>query len=258
MRAVVGLAVGALLLVGTTTSFAQGTPGGNADVKMANGTSVGMATFTQESGGVRIQGQFKGLPPGQHGIHVHAVGKCDPPDFMTAGGHFNPMSKQHGLKNPQGAHVGDIENLTVGADGSGTINALLKDATLSAGPDSLFGPDGTALVIHANPDDDMTDPSGNSGGRIACGLIARVAASSAQPSPVASPAAKPAATAAPAAPTTAAPKPAAPSQAPAPAASPAALPRTGTAALPIDASLPAAVAGLGAVVTGLLISRRRR
>lgn len=258
MRAALGLAVGALLLVGTTTSFAQGAPGANAELKMANGTSVGMATFTQESGGVRIQGQFKGLPSGQHGIHVHASGKCDTPDFMTAGGHFNPMNKQHGLKNPEGAHIGDIENLTVGADGSGTINALLKDATLSAGSGSLFGPDGSALMIHANPDDDMTDPSGNSGGRIACGVIMRVgAAPAAQPSPAASPIAP----VAPAAQPAAAPKPAgpaAPSQAPAPVASPSSLPRTGTAGLPVDASLPAAITGLAAVVTGFVISRRRR
>ena len=75
--------------------------GGVADLSMANGTAVGSATFMQESGGVRIKGEFKGLPPGMHGIHVHAVGKCDGPDFMTAGGHFNPTSHQHGLENPQ-------------------------------------------------------------------------------------------------------------------------------------------------------------
>jgi Cu-Zn family superoxide dismutase len=268
MRAAIGLVAGAMLLAGSTSVFAQA-PGASADVKMANGDAVGMATFTQESGGVRLKGQFKGLTPGDHGIHVHAVGKCDGPDFMTAGAHYNPTNKQHGLNNPQGSHAGDMVNLTAASDGSGTIDYLLKDVTLGSGTGSLFGPDGTALVIHAMPDDEMTDPSGNSGGRIACGLIARMgtaaqAAPAAQPSP--SPAAKPAASpaAAPAAQPAASPaaKPAAPAQAPAakasPVASPAALPRTGAAGLPIDASLPAAVVGLGSMIVGLALWRRRR
>jgi superoxide dismutase, Cu-Zn family len=262
-RAAIGLVAGAMLLAGSTTTFAQA-PGASADVKMPNGEAVGMATFTQESGGIRLKGQFKGLTPGEHGIHVHAVGKCDGPDFMTAGAHYNPTSKQHGLNNPQGSHGGDMPNLTVASDGSGSIDFLLKDVTLGSGTGSLIGPDGTALVIHAMPDDEMTDPSGNSGGRIACGVIARMgtaqAAPAAQPSPAAKPAASPAAApAAPAAKPAASPatKPA-PAQAPAAVASPSALPRTGTAGLPIDASLPAAVAGLSAMVAGLAIWRRRR
>src|SRR5947208_3134508 len=263
MRAALGLAAGALLLAGSMTASAQPIvgAGGVADVSMANGTAVGSATFTQEAGGVRIKGQFKGLPPGQHGIHVHAVGKCDAPDFMTAGGHFNPTSHQHGLNNPQGAHAGDMPNLTVGPDGTGTINALLKDVSVSGGAGDLFGPDGTALVIHAMRDDEMTDPAGNSGARIACGLIrhtgtAPVAGPVAQASP--SPAAKPVApAAAPAAAPSPAAKPAVPAQAPAPVASPAALPRTGVAGLPIDAALPTAATGLGAIIAGLAIWRRR-
>src|SRR5215217_845699 len=241
MRAAIGLVAGAMLLAGSTTVFAQA-PGASADVKMANGDAVGMATFMQESGGVRLKGQFKGLPPGDHGIHVHAAGKCDGPDFMTAGGHFNPTSKQHGLNNPQGAHAGDMVNLKVASDGTGSIDYLLKDVTLGSGAGSLFGPDGTALVVHAMPDDEMTDPSGNSGGRVACGVIARVgtaaqAAPAAQPSPAAKPAASPAAAPAaqPAAKPAASPAPAqAPAAAkPAAAPSPAALPRTGVAGLPI-------------------------
>jgi len=225
MRVAIGLAAGALLLASTATTFAQ-TPGASADVKMPTGTSVGTATFTQEAGGTRLKAEFKGLPAGQHGIHVHAVGKCDGPDFMTAGGHFNPGMKMHGLNNPQGAHAGDMENLTVGADGAGTIDFLLKDITLGTGAGSLFGPDGTALVIHAMPDDEMTDPSGNSGARIACGLINK-AGTTAQ-------------------------------AAPAVVASPSTLPRTGSAGLPIDASLPAALTGFGAIVAGLSLWRRRR
>jgi Cu-Zn family superoxide dismutase len=266
MRAAIGLVAGAMLLAGSTNAFAQPGAGGMATVYMANGTTVGNATFVDESGGVRLKGQFKGLPPGEHGIHVHAVGKCDGPDFMTAGAHFNPANKQHGLNNPQGAHAGDMVNLTVASDGTGTIDYLLKDVS---GSSSLFGPDGTALVIHAMPDDEMTDPSGNSGGRIACGVIQHSGTAplpppvaQASPSPAAKPAASPAAAPAaqPAAKPAASPAPAqAPAAAkPAAAPSPAALPRTGVAGLPIDASLPAAVAGLSAMVAGLALWRRRR
>lgn len=112
-----------------------------------------------------------GLAPGTHGIHLHAVGKCEGPDFTSAGGHLNPAGKQHGLHNPAGSHLGDLPNLTVGEDGTATLShglgmsgqALLAD---------LFDADGTALVIHAGPDDQVTDPSGNSGGRISCGVFA--------------------------------------------------------------------------------------
>ena len=256
MRAAIGLAAGALLLVGTTSAFAQ-TPGAMADLKTPDGKSVGMATFTPESGGVRLKVQASGLPAGDHGIHVHAVGKCDAPDFMTAAGHFNPGSRQHGLNNPQGAHAGDMPNLKVAPDGTGTFDFLLKDVTTATGTGSLFGPDGTALVIHAGPDDEVTDPTGNSGGRIACGVIMRAGtAPAAQPAPAAKPAAAPSPAAKPAAaasPTTA------PAQAPRPAAaaSPAALPRTGVAGVPMDAALPAAATGIGAIIAGLAIWRRR-
>lgn len=241
MKAAYGLAAGALLLVGTTSAFAQQpTPSGTADLKMATGESIGMASFTQEAGGVRLKAQVKGVPPGAHGIHVHAVGKCDAPDFMTAGGHFNPVARQHGLNNPQGAHAGDMPNLTVGADGTATFDFLLKDVTTATGTGSLFGPDGTALVIHAMPDDEMTDPTGNSGGRIACGVVTKTAASATTSAPAVQPSLS-----------TSAPGPV---QSPAPSA----LPRTGVAGVPIDTALPAAVTGLGALVAGLAIWRRRR
>ena len=258
MRIAIGLAAGALLLVSATSAFAQ-SPAATADLKTPDGKSVGMATFTQESGGVRLKVQASGLPAGDHGIHVHAIGKCDAPDFMSAGGHFNPASKQHGLNNPQGAHAGDMPNLKVGTDGAGTFDFLLKDANTATGAGSLFGPEGTALVIHAMPDDEVTDPTGNSGGRIACGVVMKAAAAGA-PAAQPSPAAKPASAPAPAASPAPAAKPAAPAQAPRPAAapSPAALPRTGMAGLPIDAALPAAATGIGAIVAGLAIWRRRR
>lgn len=254
-RAAFGLAAGALLLVTATSAFAQ-TPGAEADLKSPDGKAVGTVTFTQESGGVMLKASVSGLPPGEHGIHVHAVGKCDAPDFTTAGGHYNPASKQHGLENPQGAHAGDMPNLKVGEDGKGTFEFLLKNVTTTTGAGTLFGPDGTAVVIHAGPDDEKTDPSGNSGARIACGVIMKAggtaqAAPAAQPSPAAKPAAPAAAQPAPAA------KPA-PAQAPAAVASPAALPRTGVAGVPLDASLPTALAGVGAVLGGLALWRRRR
>jgi Cu-Zn family superoxide dismutase len=262
MRAAIGLAAGALLLVNTTTTMAQATPGASTDLKTPSGETVGTATFTQESGGVRVKAQVTGLPPGDHGIHVHAVGKCDPPDFMTAGGHFNPTNKQHGLNNPLGAHAGDMPNLTVAPDGSASFDALLKDASLSSGDSSLFGPDGTALVIHAMADDEMTDPTGNSGGRIACGVIARTGAAASPPA-ANLPAAQPSPAAKPAAPAAAPAAQPSPAQAPAAAkpsavASPVALPRTGAGPIPVDAALPAAVAGMGAILTGLAFWRRRR
>jgi Cu-Zn family superoxide dismutase len=265
LKVALGLAAGALLLVGTTTTFAQQQAGATADLKSGTGASVGTATFTQETAGVRLKAQVKGLTVGLHGIHIHAVGKCDSPDFMTAGGHFNPTMHQHGLENPQGAHAGDMPNLAIASDGSGTVDFLLKDVTLGTGTGSLFGPDGTALVIHADQDDEKTDPTGNSGARIACGVISRIAgtaqaAPAAQPSPVpqtggplpAAPSPAPAAQPSPAA------KPAAPAQAPAPVASPSALPRTGSV-LPLDeTALPAALTGLGALLGGLALWRRRR
>ena len=117
------------------------------------------------------------VKPGQHGIHFHAVGKCDGPDFTTAGAHFNPTNKMHGMNNPQGPHLGDLPNLPIDASTaaqSGYAATLTTSMiTLSAGPASIFDADGTALVIHANPDDEMTDPSGNSGGRIACAVLAQ-------------------------------------------------------------------------------------
>ena len=247
MRAAIGLTAGALLLATSATSFAQPGAGGQVQLWSATGSSVGSATLMNESGGTRLKVTVNGLPTGQHGIHIHETGKCELPDFMTAGGHFNPTSKQHGLNNPQGAHAGDMANLTVGANGTGTFEALLKDISVTGGSGDVFKTGGTALVIHANPDDEMTDPSGNSGGRIACGVIAHTGTAPLPP-PVAaqpSPAAKPAPAQAPAA------KPAA-------VASPSALPRTGSGPLPFDASWPAALAGLGAMAAGLAVWRRRK
>jgi Cu-Zn family superoxide dismutase len=146
-------------------------PSAKATLQDADGKKVATATFASTKGGVRVTVVAEGLPPGRHGIHIHAAGKCEPPDFKTAGGHFNPAGKKHGLHNPEGAHAGDLPNLVVGKAGKARATFVAHGATLGEGPGSLFSEDGTALVVHADPDDGKTDPSGNSGARIACGVI---------------------------------------------------------------------------------------
>ena len=142
-----------------------------AILKDAQGKVVGAATLNEVSGGVKIAMRVSGLKPGEHGFHIHAVGKCEPPAFTSAGAHLNPYGKKHGHKNPDGAHAGDLPNLTVGADGTGSIDVTAAGVTLTAGRASLLQPGGASLVLHANPDDEKTDPAGNSGARIVCGVI---------------------------------------------------------------------------------------
>ncbi len=142
-----------------------------ADLVGTGGESVGTAIFTQTPAGVQITIRATGLPPGEHGLHLHEVGACDPPDFTTAGAHFNPGHNQHGLRNPLGPHAGDLPNLRVGGDGTATATITTDRVTLDQGETSLFDADGSALVVHAMADDQLSDPAGNSGGRIACGII---------------------------------------------------------------------------------------
>jgi superoxide dismutase, Cu-Zn family len=137
------------------------------------GEKIGTAKLRQIKRGVKINLNVSDLPPGTHALHIHAVGKCDPPDFKSAGPHFNPGDKKHGLKNPAGPHAGDLPNFEVGKDGRATVSVIASHVTLGMGPDSLFHPGGTALVIHEKADDYMTDPAGNAGSRIACGVIER-------------------------------------------------------------------------------------
>jgi Cu-Zn family superoxide dismutase len=144
-----------------------------AQLRDAQAKVVGSATLSELPGGVRVTLRMNGLKPGEHGFHIHAVGKCEPPDFTSAGAHFNPDGKQHGLANPDGPHAGDFSNLKVGADGTGSLDTIDSLVTLKDGRNSLFRPGGTSLITHADPDDEKTDPAGNSGARMACGVIER-------------------------------------------------------------------------------------
>jgi superoxide dismutase, Cu-Zn family len=145
---------------------------GQATLRLANGLPGGTAQLLASGSQVNISIALTGISAGTHGVHLHMVGSCDAPDFTSAGGHLNPGSRQHGTSNPAGPHLGDLPNITIGDNGLGAVSATLpgtSDSVLA----QLFDADGTAVVVHADPDDYRTDPSGNSGPRIACGVLTR-------------------------------------------------------------------------------------
>ena len=164
--------VGALSLF-NYVPYAMAQDRARADIKNAQVNTVGTASLRETKDGLLIMVNVKGLPEGLHAVHIHAVGKCESPAFTSAGGHFNPLNKKHGLKNPDGPHAGDLPALHVNKDGVGRYEALMESVTLGAGETSVFDADGSTIVIHATADDNMTDPAGNSGDRIACGVITK-------------------------------------------------------------------------------------
>lgn len=138
-----------------------------ADLYRADGTRGGTAVAEEVDGDLRLIVEVTGVSRGPHGTHIHTTGKCEAPDFASAGGHWNPTNHQHGRENPAGAHMGDLPNINVDDDGRGRTIFTLKGTTVA----DMLDDDGAALVVHAGPDDYKTDPAGNSGGRILCGVF---------------------------------------------------------------------------------------
>jgi len=142
-----------------TLHFADGKPAGTVELKAAGDT-------------VTVSGTLAGFPQGVHAIHLHTTGLCEGPDFKTAGGHLNPGMHQHGMDNPMGSHLGDMPNVDIAADGTGKFSTTLRGTRMDV-TNALFDADGTAVVVHAGPDDYKTDPAGNAGSRLACGVITK-------------------------------------------------------------------------------------
>src|SRR5262245_2966868 len=166
----------AAIFFATMASYAGAQERGRADVKSADGKSVGTAEFHDTKQGVVVTLRLTSMPPGLHAVHIHSVGKCEAPGFTSAGGHFNPLGMKHGLKNPGGPHAGDLPDLYVDKDGSARYEVLTQSITLDGDKTSVLEGNAKAIVIHATADDNVTDPAGNSGDRIACGVIAKAAA----------------------------------------------------------------------------------
>lgn len=162
-----------LLAACATTAETSRPSEAEAVLRDANGATVGHATARQQGSDLFVTVTASNLTPGQHGAHIHMTGDCTPPGFTTAGGHWNPAGTHHGLNNPQGPHKGDLPNLDVGSNGQGTLSFTVPGASLEGEGNALLDADGAAFVIHGGPDDMMSDPAGNSGPRVACGVFGK-------------------------------------------------------------------------------------
>ena len=168
---IVRVMCGLMAVAAVTVSFSAHAQTAKASLKDASGKDVGTVQFRQTPHGVLLKMSLKGVAPGEHAFHIHAVGKCEPP-FTSAGGHFNPASKKHGMEAAEGSHAGDMPNLHIPANGELTIDIANPMISLVKGqPSSVFDADGSSIIIHAGPDDYKTDPTGNAGDRIVCGVI---------------------------------------------------------------------------------------
>lgn len=175
------LALLSLLTLAAACGGGRGEPGpapvpadlrARAEMKDAQGRALGVVTLTQTPHGVLLSGDLNGLPAGVHALHIHDVGRCDPP-FTSAGGHFNPTQRVHGFRVAAGHHAGDLPNFSAPASGSVRVDFLTDRVTVGTGPTSLMDADGSSLVVHSGSDDYATDPAGSAGDRIACGVIVR-------------------------------------------------------------------------------------
>ena len=164
-------ALAAATALSAASAIAASPPTASATLTDADGKSVARLMLTQETDGVLAKLTVSGLKQGVYGFHIHTVGKCEKPGFTSAGAHWNPTSHQHGKDNPQGPHMGDLPNVTVAASGMGSLEQKIPGAMLTGGDHPLLDADGASAMIHAAPDDYKTDPSGNSGARMACGVI---------------------------------------------------------------------------------------